>query len=125
MVVYLALSLIYGAFFLTADRDYYRASTLEMMGLLSIDVFALSAFYFILKKTVVSRFAIFIEWGALALKKSNITVLIIGVQMLAAGLIITPFCTSKIMLDIFLGLIVGSATGALCMGVIMGAITRD
>ncbi len=62
-------------------------------------------------------------WGALALKRSNVTVLKIGVPLLASGLILTTFCTSRIMLDCCLGFLVGSAAGALSMGMIMGAIT--
>lgn len=61
MAVYITLTAVFGVFFLTAERQYYAASTLEMMGLLSIDLFFLSLFYFILQKTGVSRFKILIE----------------------------------------------------------------
>lgn len=42
--------------------------------------------------------------------------------MMAAGLIATPFCTSAGSLLIFFGIILPSGTGALCFGIVMGAI---
>ena len=67
MAIYVVLTARFGVYFLSMNREYYAASTLEMMGLLSIDVFGLSVFYFILQKAEVSRFKILIE------KSMNIT----------------------------------------------------
>ncbi len=61
MTVYLASSLKLGAYFLTRRQNYYSASPLEAVGLLSIDLFLLSLFYFLLKKVHVSKFRILIE----------------------------------------------------------------
>ena len=61
MAIYIILTAIFGNHFLSAGRNYYVASTPDMMGLLSIDFFCLSAFHFILQKIDVSRFKIFIE----------------------------------------------------------------
>ena len=61
-------------------------------------------------------------FGMLALKKSNAFVLLTGIVMMAVGLIATPFCTSIWSLLIFFGIILPSGTGALCFGIVMGAI---
>lgn len=61
-------------------------------------------------------------FGMLALKKSNTCVLFLGICMMAAGLIATPLCTSTWSLLLFFGIILPSGTGALCFGIVMGAI---
>lgn len=61
-------------------------------------------------------------FGMLALKKSNAYVLFLGICMMAAGLIATPLCTSMWSLLLFFGIILPSGTGALCFGIVMGAI---
>ena len=61
-------------------------------------------------------------FGMLALKKSNAHVLFLGICMMAAGLIATPLCTSIWSLLIFFGIVLPSGTGALCFGIVMGAI---
>lgn len=61
-------------------------------------------------------------FGMLALKKSNAFVLFTGIIMMAAGLIATPLCTSTWSLLIFFGILLPSGTGALCFGIVMGAI---
>lgn len=61
-------------------------------------------------------------FGMLALKKSNAFVLLIGIIMMAVGLIATPLCSSVWSLLIFFGIILPSGTGALCFGIVMGAI---
>ena len=43
------------------EHDYYAASTLEMIGLLSIDIFGLSALYFLLQKTDISKFKLLLD----------------------------------------------------------------
>lgn len=60
VIAYITLTAKLGTFFLSMDREYYAASTLEMIGLLSIDIFGLSVFHFILQKMDVSRFKILI-----------------------------------------------------------------
>ncbi len=60
-VIYIALTWRFGLCFLTRGHEYYNASPMEAVGLLSIDFFFLSAFYFLLKKVDVSQFGIFLE----------------------------------------------------------------
>ena len=62
-------------------------------------------------------------WGAVALRYSNGTVMLIGAFLMALGLIATPFCHSFFTMLIFFGIILPSGTGALGSGIIMGAIT--
>lgn len=62
-------------------------------------------------------------FGMIALKKSNALVLFMGITMMAAGLIVTPLCTSVFSLLIFFGIILPSGTGALCFGIVMGAVS--
>ncbi len=60
MAVYLALTAVFGPFFLTKNGWYYAASLPEAAGLLSIDLTLLAAFYFLLKRIDVSRLRVFI-----------------------------------------------------------------
>lgn len=62
-------------------------------------------------------------FGMIALKKSNAFVMFCGVAMMAAGLIATPFCSNIFSMLIFFGIILPSGTGALCFGIVMGAIS--
>lgn len=61
-------------------------------------------------------------FGMLALKKSNAFVMFWGIILMAVGLIATPFCKGVWSLLIFFGIILPSGTGALCFGILMGAI---
>ncbi len=61
MAVYLAATVRYGVLFLSRDRVYYAASTGEAAGLLSIDLFFLSAFYFLLKRVSASKFRVLLD----------------------------------------------------------------
>ena len=61
MIVYIVLSCVFGAMFLTKNGWYYAVSLLEGIGLLSIDMTLLSAFYFLLKKVPVHRLSVFVE----------------------------------------------------------------
>ncbi len=61
--------------------------------------------------------------GALALKKSNTFVLILGIVCIIIGLIVTPLCRSFFTLLLFFGLILPFGTTGLCFGIIMSAIT--
>jgi len=61
-------------------------------------------------------------FGMLALKKSNAFVMLCGIILMAAGLIMTPFCSSFGSLLLFFGILLPSGTGALCFGIVMGAI---
>lgn len=62
-------------------------------------------------------------FGMLALRKSNALVMLLGVVLMAAGLVATPFCTSLITLLFFFGILLPAGTGALCFGIVMGAIS--
>lgn len=59
--VYLAASFVFGPMFLCRNRLYYVASSLEAMGLLSIDLTLLSVFYFLLKWIPSSKLRVFLE----------------------------------------------------------------
>lgn len=48
-------------FYFSPDNDYYRVGIADAAGLLSMDFFALSVFYFMLKKTGAEKFSAFIE----------------------------------------------------------------
>lgn len=61
-------------------------------------------------------------FGMLALKKSNAYVLFLGICLMAVGLIATPLCTSTWSLLIFFGIMLPAGTGALCFGIVMGAV---
>lgn len=61
--------------------------------------------------------------GMLALKKSNVFVILMGIAFTITGLIITPMCRSFFSLLIFFGLVLPFGTTGLCFGIVMGAIT--
>lgn len=61
-------------------------------------------------------------FGMLALKKSNAFVMICGILFMGAGLIVTPFCHTFWSLLLFFGILLPSGTGALCFGIVMGAV---
>ena len=62
-------------------------------------------------------------FGALALKKNNSFVLIIGALMLASGFLLISVCHSPWLLTLAMGLLVGGGTGAMAFGIVMGAVT--
>ena len=62
-------------------------------------------------------------WGILALKKSNSTVLLCGLPIMAGGLLLTAVVHTGGAMFVTLGLMVGGGAGALCFGMIMGAIS--
>lgn len=59
--IYSVASYAFGAWFLSVDKAYYDASPLEAIGLLAIDFFILSVFYFLLKRVDASKFKRSIE----------------------------------------------------------------
>ena len=61
--------------------------------------------------------------GMLALRKSNVFVMLLGIFCCVLGLAVTPMCTNTITLLIFFGLVLPFGTTGLCFGIIMGAIT--
>lgn len=61
-------------------------------------------------------------FGMLAIKKSNAFVMFIGIVLMATGLIVTPFCNTLWSLLIFFGVLLPAGTGALCFGIVMGAL---
>ena len=62
-------------------------------------------------------------FGILALKRSNGFVLILGILLMAVGLILTPLASSVAALTVTVGLLFFSGTGAVCFGIIMGTIS--
>lgn len=62
-------------------------------------------------------------FAMIALKKSNAFVLSCGIILMAMGLIVTPFCTETWSMFLFFGVVLPTGTGALCLGVVMGAIS--
>lgn len=62
-------------------------------------------------------------FAAIALRKSNAFVMLCGIALMATGLIGTPFCSSSWTLLLFFGILLPSGTGALCFGMVMGALT--
>lgn len=61
--------------------------------------------------------------GMLALKKSNVFVILLGIVFTITGLLVTPLCRRFISLFIFFGLVLPFGTTGLCFGIVMGAIT--
>ncbi len=61
--------------------------------------------------------------GMLALKKSNVFVLILGIVFTVLGLIITPLCRDPFSMLLFFGLVLPFGTTGLCFGIVMGALT--
>ncbi|MCD8116073.1 MAG: MFS transporter [Oscillospiraceae bacterium] len=61
--------------------------------------------------------------GMLALKRSNVFVILLGILFMVIGLIATPLCRNFFSLLLFFGLILPFGTTGLCFGIVMGAIT--
>ena len=61
-------------------------------------------------------------FGMLAIKKSNAFVMLLGIILMAIGLIVSPFCNSLWSLLLFFGILLPAGTGALCFGIVMGAL---
>lgn len=62
-------------------------------------------------------------FGMLAVRKSNTTVMLIGIAAIAAGLLVTPLCRNVIAMLLVFGIGLPTGTGALAFGIVMGAIT--
>lgn len=62
-------------------------------------------------------------FGMVAIKRSNGFVLKIGLFLLAAGFISSAFIRSVSLLVITLGICLSAGTGAVCFGIVMGAIS--
>lgn len=60
--------------------------------------------------------------GMLALKRSNVFVILMGIVFTVLGLLITPLCRNLISLFIFFGLVLPFGTTGLCFGIVMSAI---
>lgn len=61
-------------------------------------------------------------FGMLAIKYSNAFVMLLGIIFMAAGLIVSPFCNNLFTMLMFFGIILPTGTGALCFGIVMGAL---
>ena len=62
-------------------------------------------------------------FGALALRKNNSFVLILGALMLSSGFLLTLVSRSPWILTLAMGFLVGGGTGAMAFGIVMGAVT--
>lgn len=62
-------------------------------------------------------------FGALALRKNNSFVLILGALMLSSGFLLTLVSRSPWILTLAMGFSVGGGTGAMAFGIVMGAVT--
>ena len=60
--------------------------------------------------------------GMLALRKSNVFVILLGIVCTITGLIVTPHCRSFLSLFLFFGLLLPFGTTGLSFGIVMGAI---
>ena len=61
--------------------------------------------------------------GILALRKSNVFVIVLGIIFTVIGLVFTPLCRNTLTLLLFFGFILPFGTTGLCFGIVMGAIT--
>ena len=61
-------------------------------------------------------------FGMLAIRKSNAFVMFLGIVLMAAGLVATPFCGGLWSLLLAFGILLPAGTGALCFGIVMGAL---
>ncbi len=62
-------------------------------------------------------------FGIIAIKKSNLFVLVIGGLMIALGLAAIPLCTDERALILFLGVLLPIGSGAVSFGMIMSAVS--
>ncbi len=62
-------------------------------------------------------------FGIVAIKRSNAFVLKVGLCLLAAGFITSAFIRSVPVLIFTLGVCISAGTGAVCFGIVMGALT--
>ena len=62
-------------------------------------------------------------FGIVAMKRSNGFVLVLGTLLMATGLLLTTLARSVVVLVVTLGLLFFTGTGAVCFGIIMGAIS--
>lgn len=83
--LYIAATFILGPFCFSPENNYYRAGIVEAAGLMSMDFFTLSLFYFMLKKTGAKKFSVFIEMSR------NITVIYV-IHWCIIGLTVFVFC---------------------------------
>lgn len=61
-------------------------------------------------------------FGMLAIRKSNAFVMFLGIVLMAAGLVASPFCNDLWSLLLFFGILLPAGTGALCFGIVMGVL---
>ena len=85
MVAYIALSCVFGAFFLTKNGWYYAIGFPEAIGLLSIDMTLLSAFYFLFRRVPERKIAVFVEMSR------NLTPIYVA-QWCVIGFVDSIFC---------------------------------
>ena len=60
LIIYIALTCIFGPMFMTKSRWYYATSLPESIGLMSIDLSLMGIFHFLLKKVDISRVSVLI-----------------------------------------------------------------
>ena len=61
--------------------------------------------------------------GMLALRRSHVFVMLLGIGLMVIGLTATPFCGSFLTLLIFFGLVLPIGTTGIAYGILMGAMT--
>ncbi len=85
MAAYIALTSVFGTMFLSKNGWYYAASLAESIGLLSIDMVLLSAFYFLQKKVPANKIPFLIEMS------KNLTPIYVA-QWCVIGFVDSVFC---------------------------------
>ena len=85
MVLYVALSCVFGPFFLAKNGWYYAIGLPDAIGLLSIDMTLLAAFYFLQKKVPARRLSVCIEMSR------NLTPIYVA-QWCVIGFVDSVFC---------------------------------
>lgn len=85
MVAYIVLSSVFGAFFLAKNGWYYAIGLPDAIGLLSIDMTLLAAFYYLCKKVPERKLSVFIEMSR------NLTPIYVA-QWCLIGFVDSIFC---------------------------------
>ena len=85
MIVYIALTCVFGTFFLTKNGWYYAIGLPDAIGLLSIDMTLLASFYYLCKKVPEHKLAVFIEMSR------NVTPIYVA-QWCVIGFVDSIFC---------------------------------
>ena len=85
MIVYVTLTCVFGTFFLTKNGWYYAIGLPDAVGLLSIDMTLLAAFYYLCKKVPEKNLSVFVEMSR------NLTPIYVA-QWCLIGFVDSIFC---------------------------------